>query len=117
SLGGGQVPGRTPRSVVVTAVLAVLVAAGALGGAGVIRWRAGQSSSPAPASQKPPPTSAVGVSGCLIEPCTVLVTTTVGTTSFELVADNGAHSGRLRVGGPTSGTVIEATITDMGVTP
>lgn len=106
----------TPRSVLVTVVLALLVAAGALGGAGVIRWRAAQSAATPATSQKPPATPAVGVSGCAVEPCRVLATSTVGGTAVELVADAGERSGRLRVGGPTSGSVIEATITDMGVT-
>jgi hypothetical protein len=110
------VAGGRPRSVVVTVVLAVLVTAGALGGAGVLRWQATRSSSTPPTSQKPPASGVVGVSGCLVEPCKVLATTTVGGTVVELVADAGARSGRLRVGGPTSGSVIEATITDMGVT-
>ena len=106
----------TPRSVIVTVVLAVLVAGGALGGAGVIRWRATHSTGTPATSQKAPPTGVVGVFGCLVEPCTVLATTTVGGTEVNLVADAGERSGRLRVGGPTSGSVIETTITDMGVT-
>jgi hypothetical protein len=101
--------------VIVTVVLAVLVTAGALGTAGAIRWRAERSAATPTTSTKPPTSGAVGVSGCLVEPCQVLVRTTVGGTSVELVADNGARSGRLRVGGPTSGSVIEATITDQGV--
>jgi hypothetical protein len=105
----------TPRSVIVTVVLAVLVAAGAVGGAGVLRWRAAESTSTPTTSQKPAPTGVVGVSGCLVEPCKVLATTTVGGTTVELVADDGARSGRLRVGGPTSGSVIETTLTDLSV--
>jgi hypothetical protein len=101
--------------VIVTVVLAVLVAAGALGGAQVIRWRAADSASTPTTTPKPPPSSSVGTSGCLIEPCTVLATTVIGGTGVELVADAGGHSGRLRVGGTTSGSVIEATITDMDV--
>jgi hypothetical protein len=100
--------------VIVTVVLAVLVAAGALGAAGVIRWRAAHAASTPTTSTKPPPT---GVFECQIEPCHSLVKTTVGGTQVELWADDGAHSGRLRVGGTTagSGSVIEATITDQGV--
>lgn len=105
----------TPRSVVVTVVLAVLVAAGALGGAGVLRWRAAQSAGTATTSQNPPATGGVGVSGCKLEPCKVLATTTVGGTIVELVADDGARSGRLRVGGPSSGAVFETNLTDLNV--
>jgi hypothetical protein len=110
------VPGGTPRSVIVTAVLAVLVTAGALGGAEVIRQRAAESGSTPATSQKPPASSVVGASGCLVEPCKVLARTTVGGTIVDLVADAGARSGRMRVGGPTSGSVFEATITERGVT-
>jgi hypothetical protein len=110
------VAGHTPRSAVVAVVLAVLVTAGALAGAEVIRWRA-TPAGPAATSQRPPPSSIVGVSGCLINPCTVPAATKIGGTSVELVADAGGHSGRLRIGGVAAGgTVIEATITDIGVT-
>jgi hypothetical protein len=105
----------TPRSVIVATVLAAVVAAAALGGAAVVRWRAGQSDAAAVTSENPGTSSPVGPSGCLREPCQVLATTTVGGTTVELVADAGATSGRVRVGGPTSGRVLETTITDMGV--
>jgi hypothetical protein len=110
------VAGGTPRSVVVTAVLAVLVTAGALGAAGAIRWRAAESAGAAQTSQKPPASGVVGVSGCLVDPCTSLASTTLGGTTVELTADAGARSGRLRIGSTSSGTVIETTITELGVT-
>jgi hypothetical protein len=105
---------RVPRSMIVTTVLAVLVTAGAVGGAAAIRWRAADAAGTPPTSENPPTTS-VGVGGCLKEPCTVLAATTVGGTSVELVADAGATSGRLRIGGVTSSQVIETTITGTGV--
>jgi hypothetical protein len=111
-----DVAGRTPRAVIVAIVLSVLVAAGALGGAAVLRWRAAHPAAAPVTSGKPPASSGVGPSGCLREPCQVLASTTVGGTSVELVADAGGTSGRLRVGGLNSGSVIEATITEMGVT-
>jgi hypothetical protein len=46
----------------------------------------------------------------------VLASAQVAGTTVELVADRGARSGRLRIGGPTSSDVIEVTITEMGVT-
>jgi len=104
-----------PRSVIVAVVVSALVAAGALVASAALRTRASGSATGAPTSEKPSSTSPVGVSGCLVEPCQVLGRATVGGTSIELVADKGGVSGRLRVGGPTSGQVIETTITDMGV--
>jgi hypothetical protein len=110
------VAARTPRSLIVAIVVAAVLAAGALTAAAVLRWRSTATAGTPPTSTKPPATATVGTSGCLTEPCRVLATTTVGGTTVELVADAGATSGRLRVGGPTSGRVIETTITDMGVT-
>ncbi|MCT2586189.1 hypothetical protein [Actinophytocola gossypii] len=107
---------RTPFAVVLTAVLTALVAVGALVGAAVVRERqaadAPVSSAPAP----PSPSPSVGVSGCLVEPCQVLDRVPVAGTTVELVADSGARSGRLRIGGPQSSEVIEVTVTDLGVT-
>lgn len=103
--------GRVPRSMIVAVVLAIVVAAGAVGGAAAVRWRANDSAGTPPTSQKPPPTSGVGVNGCLTEQCHVLASTTVGATSVELVADAGLASGRLRIGGAATGQVFEATIT------
>ncbi|MGQ0838405.1 hypothetical protein [Actinokineospora sp.] len=108
---------RTPGPVVLTAALSVLVIVGALTGAAVLRSRAdsaaGGTSTSVPA---PTTTTGVGVSGCLREPCQVLATATVGGTIVELVADSGATSGRLRIGGPSASQVIETTITDRGIT-
>lgn len=105
----------TPRSVIVTVVLAVLVAAGALGGAAAIRWREAHSTTTPATSTKPPPGGPAGPSRCQAEPCQVLATATVGGTSVELLADAGMRSGRLGIGGVTSGSVIETTIGDQGV--
>ncbi|HEX2130606.1 MAG TPA: hypothetical protein VHH15_03535 [Actinophytocola sp.] len=107
---------RTPWAVVVTALLAAVVAVGALVGAAVVREQraAGPPSTSTPAP--PPPSPPVGVSGCLLEPCRVLDRVPVAGTTVELVADRGARSGRLRIGGPQSSEVIEATVTDLGVT-
>jgi hypothetical protein len=108
------VAARTPRSLIVTVVVAAVVAASALAGAAIVRSRATGQAAPGTGAN-PPATSTVGPQGCLIEPCQVLATTSVGGTAVELVADAGAASGRLRVGGPTSGQVIETTITETGV--
>jgi hypothetical protein len=108
-------PGATPRSLIVAVVIATAVAAGALAASAALRARASGPSIPATTTPTSANASPVGVSGCLAEPCAVLGTATVGGTLIELVADKGAASGRLRVGGPNSGQVIETTITDMGV--
>jgi hypothetical protein len=108
-------PGAAPRSVIVAVVAAAAVAAGALSASAALRARASEPSSPAPTTPTSTNTPPVGVSGCLVDPCTVLGRASVGGTLIELVADRGAVSGRLRVGGPNSGQVIETTITDMGV--
>lgn len=100
----------TPRAVLVTAALGAVVFAAALGGAAVLRARATDGAE-AVAS---PPTTTTGASGCLREPCQVLGTEAVGGASVELVADAGGASGRLRVGGPSGGQVIEVTITEDG---
>jgi hypothetical protein len=108
-------PGTTPRSLVVAVVVATAVAAGALAASAALRARASGPSVAVTTTPTSANTPSVGVSGCLVEPCSVLGTATVGGTLIELVADKGAVSGRLRVGGPNSGQVIETTITDMGV--
>lgn len=106
--------GGTPRSVIVTVVLSAVVAAGALGGAAAVRWRAADQAGDLSASPGAP--AGTSDNDCHVEPCQVLAKTTVRGMAAELIADAGARSGRLRIGGPSSGHVIETTITDMGVT-
>jgi hypothetical protein len=102
--------------VLVTLLVAALVAGGAVVTAAVLRAdRAGAGAGPS-ATAASPTTSGVGVDGCLAEPCEVLANIPVSGTTVELVADRGATSGRLRIGGPNSSDVIEATITDRGAT-
>jgi hypothetical protein len=101
---------RTPWAVIIAAVLSALVAGGALVYAGQVRDRPGA----APETTTPATTS-VGPDGCVLRPCTVLGTVPVAGTTVELVADKGARSGRLRLGGPASSDVIDVTITDLGV--
>ncbi len=100
---------------VLTAVACALVVAASLAGATLLGDRR---TTPTPAARTTEATTTrpggVGVSGCRREPCQVLATATVGGTIVELVADSGAVSGRLRIGGPTTGQVIETTITDTG---
>jgi hypothetical protein len=100
---------------VVAAAVSALVVAGALATAAVLRAeRAGAPDPSASTSAQVPPSSGVGVDGCLVAPCTVLGSVPVGNTTVELVADAGGQSGRLRIGGAGADDVIEVTITEMG---
>ncbi|MDQ3403168.1 MAG: hypothetical protein M3548_07200 [Actinomycetota bacterium] len=105
---------NVPRGVVATVVVCVLVIAAAMTSAVLLRSRT-PVATPLPTPSITPTTTGVGVSGCLREPCQVLATATVGGTIMELVADSGATSGRLRIGGPSASQVIETTITERGV--
>ena len=100
---------RTPRTVMVTALLGALVFAGALGGAALIRTAAPPAATPTPL---PTTTTGPGADGCLRVPCRVLGAATLGDTRIELVADSGGMTGRLRIGGPGASRVIE--IADIG---
>jgi hypothetical protein len=104
---------RRSWALITAAVLAVLVAGGALVGARIVGER--RDAAPPASSRSAQPTS-VGIRGCRVEPCKVLASAAVAGTTVELVADAGARSGRLRIGGPSSGTVIETTVTELGVT-
>ncbi|SDD20313.1 hypothetical protein [Actinokineospora iranica] len=108
-------PGRrAPTAVVLTALLSALVAGAAMTGSALLRDRP---SARTPATETPPNSAAsIGVSGCHRAPCQVLATATVGGTVIDLVADAGAASGRLRIGGPSASLVIETTITELGAT-
>lgn len=101
---------------VVATVVAALVAAGALGTAALLRAdRQVEGGDPAPSSA-PGTSPSVGADGCLVAPCTVLGVAHVGGTTVELVADHGARSGRLRIGGGGASDVLEVTITDNDAT-
>jgi len=105
---------RAPVATIVAVVLSALVAAGALVAAATLRDRGADTSSPTgtPTEDTADP---VGPDGCRVAPCTVLGRTPVGGAMIELVADAGAKSGRLRIGGGTSqGVVFEVTITSDG---
>jgi hypothetical protein len=103
---------RRPWAIIVVAVVSALVAAGAL----VTAAQVGKRPPAAPTASPTPTTPDVGVDGCKVDPCQVLATAPVAGTTIELLADRGARSGRLRIGGPGSSSVIEATVTELGVT-
>lgn len=104
-----------PWAVVITAVTCALVAAAAFAAAASLRHRDTTGAEPTGTTDVPA-SSGVGVDGCAVDPCSVLSTTNLGGTSIELVADAGAASGRVRIGGAGSSEVIEASITSMGAT-
>ncbi|MGX7827702.1 hypothetical protein ACTG9Q_21700 [Actinokineospora sp. 24-640] len=91
-------------------MLGALVFAGALGGAALTRSAVPTTPTSPPA---PTTTTGVGADGCLREPCQVIGTETLGDTLVELVADAGATSGRLRIGGQ-GGVSQVVEITDIG---
>jgi hypothetical protein len=105
---------RVPVSLVLTVVLAAVVTAAALAGAAVIGQRAGELPT-ATASRVSGQPGSVAASGCLVEPCTVLATASVGGTTVDLVVDAGGSPGRLRIGGSSTGQLVETTITELGV--
>jgi hypothetical protein len=107
---------RTPRSVLITFMVSLVVAAGAVATAATIRAPGPGTAAPSRTSVAPPATSQpVDASGCKRRPCTVLRTIAIAGSTVDLVADAGARSGRLRIGGSGSGRVIETRITGMGV--
>jgi hypothetical protein len=100
----------TPWPVIVTVLLCGLVAAGALTAAATLRDR----DEPGQQTTSLATPSALPFSGCKKEPCTVLRFEAIGDTRVELLADAGAMSGRLRIGGPDARQVIEVAISGMG---
>lgn len=107
---------RTPTSLVVTIVLALLVAAGSVTAAALLRpsdqpaAQPARSSTPAPA-----PEQEIDAAACKHETCKVLGTRVIAGSTVDLVANASGTTGWLRIGGTGSGRVIETTITKLGV--
>ncbi|ACU95657.1 hypothetical protein [Saccharomonospora viridis] len=97
-----------PRVVVATVVLAWVVTIAAQVAAAV--WG---STTPEPVRPEPP-RRAHGVD-CGDEVCRVFASTMVNGMSVELLANSDGGVGRLRAGGPASGTVTETGLTSKGV--
>lgn len=101
---------RTPRSALLTAVLAAVVTLGAIGAVFWLRPRPAASVGAAePASV--PVTPAVTCGG---GPCREVAAMTVGGTPVVLLTDSAGGSARVRVG-PEPGTVFELSIAQLGV--
>ena len=107
---------RTPTSVVVTIVLALLVAAGSVTAAALLR-PSNRSTAPPSRSSTPAPGPDQGIeaSACKHEQCKVLGTRVIAGSTVDLVANAGGTTGWLRIGDTGSGRVIKTTITKLGV--
>ncbi|MET0238200.1 MAG: hypothetical protein ABW224_26400 [Kibdelosporangium sp.] len=89
-------------------LVSVVVAAGAVGGSWYLRIkREAAAALPATSTSAPPQAPET----CLIAPCSVMVSTTLGSTKVELIADADGQSGRLRIG---DDRLIEAKVTARG---
>ena len=101
---------RTPRSALLTAVLAAVVTLGAIGAVFVLRPRP---DAPGGAAAEPAASQAAPAETCGGGPCRQIAAATVGGTPVVLMTDVGGGSGRVRVG-PEPGTVFELTIANLG---
>jgi hypothetical protein len=100
--------------VVVTTVVCLLVALGALVTAGVLRHERAKSAARDETTAPPATTPGPGADGCLADPCLVVGPIPIGDTTVQLVEDAGGTSGRLQIGGAGASDVIEVTITELG---
>ncbi|PRY43792.1 hypothetical protein [Umezawaea tangerina] len=95
---------RVPRSVLSTAVAAVLVLVGCLVAAYLLR--------PAAPGSAGGPSTGDDALRCGSEACRAVVRADVGADSVELVVGGGV--GRIRIGGPGGPNVVESTVVDSG---
>lgn len=101
---------RTPRSALLTAVLAAVVTLGAIAAVFLLRPRPEE-----PADAAEPAAAPVSpVVTCGGGPCRQLAAMTVGGTPVVLLTDATGGSARVRVG-PEPGTVFELSIAELGV--
>ncbi|MGC7095694.1 hypothetical protein ACPZ19_13570 [Amycolatopsis lurida] len=101
-----------PRSIVVTAVLAVLITAGALVTAVLLRPGAPDTAVPGAGGES---TSAGAASECGPRACQVLASQPVKGTTAELLADPEGRSAHVRFGGLGSDFVLESALASMDV--
>ncbi|MEQ0563887.1 hypothetical protein ABJI51_32815 [Amycolatopsis sp. NEAU-NG30] len=102
---------RTPRSALLTAVLAAVVTVGAIGTVFALRPRPELPTGAAEPAAAPVTPAAVG---CGAGPCRELAAMTVGGTPVVLLTDASGGAARVRVG-PEPGTVFELAIAELGV--
>lgn len=101
-----------PRAIVVTTVVATLVAVSAFGAVFVLRTQRDDAAS---AAGPPAPTTTDAAATCGNRPCEVLTSLPVGRTTVELLADADGGNGRLRIL-ESSPTVLETALAPMDVT-
>ncbi|MEU8638755.1 hypothetical protein AB0C38_41765 [Amycolatopsis sp. NPDC048633] len=101
---------RTPRSALLTAVLAAVIAVGAIAAVFLLRPRPEQ---PAGAAE-PAAAPVTPVVTCGGGPCRQVAAMTVGGTPVVLLTDAAGSSARVQVG-PEPGTVFELSIAQLGV--
>ncbi|SEP51903.1 hypothetical protein [Amycolatopsis saalfeldensis] len=104
---------RTPRSALLTALLAALVTAGALVAVVVLRSSPVEDGAPGAAPVAAPGTDQPTATTCGTGPCRELAAMTVGGTPVSLLADATGGWGRVRVGAKPD-TEFELAITGMG---
>lgn len=102
-----------PRSVLVTALVAVLVTVAAMGSVLVLRVRADRSAAAAVGDSAV--SNVMPSTQCGNGPCQVLSALDVKGTRVELLADGDGGNGRFRVGGGASQLEVETAITALGV--
>lgn len=102
---------RTPRSALLTAVLAAVVTVGAIVAVFLLRPRPDALTEPASASAPAPVAPVVTCGG---GPCREVAAMTVGGTPVVLLTDAAGGSARVRVG-PEPGTVFDLSIAQLGV--
>lgn len=104
----------TPRPVLVTALVAVVVAVVAFGAVALLRWQRADSDQ---ADKVGPPVSSNvdAAAQCGAQPCEVLTSQPIGSTRVELLADVDGHNGRLRVWDGGSNDVLRTALADMNV--
>ncbi|MDT7798591.1 MAG: hypothetical protein QOI78_2024 [Actinomycetota bacterium] len=101
---------RTPRSALLTAVLAAVVTLGAIGAVFLLRPRPDV---PVDTVTEPGAASAIPAVTCGGGPCRQLAAMTVGGTPVVLLTDASGGAGQVRVG-PEPGTVFDLSIAQLG---
>lgn len=104
---------RVPRSVLVTALVAVLVLVAALVTVAGVR-RHHDSPVPPGAGADVPAGGQQSTSQCGPDPCVQLTALTVSGTTMVLLGDRNGGSGRLRIGPESANVTLEMTITTIG---
>ncbi|WP_370946675.1 hypothetical protein AB5J62_03720 [Amycolatopsis sp. cg5] len=106
---------RAPRSVLVTAAVAMVVVVGTLVAVVALRPRADQAEEPASPGPGPTISGAVDPTVCGSSPCQAIATQEVNGEKVTLLASADSTVARLDVGAPPSSATVDLTITEQGV--